>query len=283
MFSKSGLRTRKSEHRAADFYLQLETRNLLAATLYVDFGLGMSGAFNVNDAQSTSSGGPSIFGDGYDLAPFTDITIEKNYDVDGDGTVDAADAVELANRTVTALEHMFAPFDVDVVMAQATGFADIQNALGSTGTSDAYIFVGGSFNAYSIDSGASVFDQFNGIDNLAFVFPDQAISSNSFYVLYEPVEAVNALARAIGKQAGHTFGLASTEGGYDRGNFEDRTGYTDVMSRPGRRADGSLFVDKRDNGNVMGHSGTVPPGEYESLTEILYKKQSSISQFFKGL
>ncbi|MEM7453411.1 MAG: hypothetical protein AAF456_03545 [Planctomycetota bacterium] len=250
MFSKAGRRTRNSATSVKEAYYTLEPRNLLAATLYVDFGLGMAGDFNITDTQSASVGGPAVFGSGFNLTSFTEITIEKNFEVDGNGTVDANDAVALANQTISALEQMFAPFDVDVVMATAADFADIQNSLSSTSTNDAYIFVGGSNVAFRVDSGVSVFDQFNGNDNLAFVFPDQAMPDNSFYSLYETSDAVNSLARAIGKQTGHTFGLASTEGGRDGTTFRDPAGYSDVMARPGRRADGSFFSDWRDKDNA---------------------------------
>lgn len=139
----------------------LEDRRVLTTTLFLDFGSGIgmgntlsttTGAFrNIFGAGDASFGGS--FGTGSDLTSgfglagtdsldFTPLS----YDYNGDGFTNNADITALANAVIPIVQRALEPFDINVVIASATNFADAvasvaANAGDPTGQFDAYNFI----------------------------------------------------------------------------------------------------------------------------------------------
>jgi hypothetical protein len=69
-----------------------------------------------------------------------------NYDFDLDGDTDNDDITALTNAVVPLAQRALEPFDLDIVVGNATGLADAVTAVGNnagdaTGEFDAYVFV----------------------------------------------------------------------------------------------------------------------------------------------
>ncbi|QDU10366.1 beta strand repeat-containing protein [Gimesia aquarii] len=138
---------------------QLEVRQMLTSTLFLDFGAGFTGGelhttvedYLEIDGTGTGNGtGPNLdgLGTGSNYLGLTDDLVFKslNYDFDGNATVNTADLTALANAVVPLIERALEPFDIDVVIASATNFTDVQTTLGlndldASGEFDAYVFV----------------------------------------------------------------------------------------------------------------------------------------------
>ncbi len=222
---QKNIRNHKQNKRRQDkcgsgqHYQDLEPRQLLATTLYVDFGFGMATDFVVSDSDSQSLNGPEVFGSGYRLSSFVDSVIADQIDANGDEISDASDAPLVADQIIENLNRIFLPFDIDIQMANAASLTDIAASLNATTTNDAYVFVGGSEPSTMFDHGAAMIDVGNLEDNLAFVFAEETYEQFGTPDTESPHNTKFAHARNIAKQAAHTFGLDSVESG----NYVRRT------------------------------------------------------------
>ena len=204
--SRTALRSQKSA-RPRLAVERLEERAVPAARLYVDVGLNFpAGGLFVSDALSASVNGPAKFGSGHTLISLTRSLQTRGLDYDGNGTVNAADAVVLTNRVMDVLNRTLAPFDVQVQLASSASFPQIASTLGSSATNDAYLVVAGTPHPAHRARGWGPVDVGNMRDNAAFVFADSLLSD------FGSADAVTALARVIAYEAAHTFGLEHTNG-----------------------------------------------------------------------
>lgn len=217
---------------------KLEPRHLLAATLYVDFGFGFNAgsSIDVTDVESASLNGPQVFGTGYELESYTSILINQDLpDQNGDNVVDQVDVqAKVADLIIEELTELFEPFDVTIVQTSASSFDDIGSSLESSATNDTYILVGGRKpdGVYRPADGAAKRDAGNTEDNLAFVFPIDADAGRLGENYY------HRMVRAIGQQAGTTWGLSLIEA-------SNQIAADDVMALPGTEANGDLLEDNR--------------------------------------
>ncbi|MCA9016076.1 MAG: hypothetical protein KDA77_12155, partial [Planctomycetaceae bacterium] len=121
----------------------LEVRQMLTSTLFLDFGAGFTsgelhttvGDYRDIDGTGTGDGtGPDLdgYGAGLSFLGLTDDLVFKslNYDFDGNATVNTADLTALANAVVPLIERALEPFDIDVEIASANDFSDVQTTLG---------------------------------------------------------------------------------------------------------------------------------------------------------
>lgn len=135
----------------------LEARRVLTTTLYFDFGAGI-GAGNVLSEQvgnfrdifgpglNNNGTGSNLVGrgnlqanDSFDFRPLA-------YDFNGDGTFTDADITALQDAVLPIIERAMEPFDIEVVAAAATSFADAVASVEANdgdpdGEHDAYNFV----------------------------------------------------------------------------------------------------------------------------------------------
>lgn len=135
----------------------LEDRALLTTTYFLDFGAGVGvgntisidaqdfrdifGANTGTDLGNDSMGNPSPYND-TDSLDFTPLA----YDFDMDGDTDNADLTAMANAVLPYVQRALEPFDIDIVVASATDFADPVTSVGNNagdadGEFDAYLFV----------------------------------------------------------------------------------------------------------------------------------------------
>lgn len=253
---------------------QLEARQLLAATVYVDPGFGFTDqdGFQISDSASSSLNGPQVFGAGYTLSTLGQDLFDYHAD---DPVWDNAALQSYIDQLFAQLHDIFAPFDIEVRYAQASSVADIQAALQATATSDAYIYVGGMKpHASAADFGEALIDTGNTQDNLGFVFP----------VDNDRVASVEFIASGIARQAGKSFGLQTTE-------FSDLASSTDIMAVPGFNIDGDpTFSFDSISGNVWFQRLDMPqslvsgvsPGlqnSFETLANEIGNNDSGITYF----
>ncbi|MGI9519878.1 MAG: hypothetical protein ACR2NP_22685 [Pirellulaceae bacterium] len=205
----------------------LEPRQLLATTLYVDFGFGFNpDGFNINDADSASVGGPEVFGSDYHL---TTLSQDLHQFFQGDPDFDNDDVQQFVDLVFSELYYLFEPFDVSVQYAQASSIEDIAATLGLTPTNDAYIYVGGAIpDAVEVDFGSSVIDPGNLQDNLGFVFT----ADLDFEDIHRTRDQVAA---NIARQAAFTYGVLATEA-------TESAAYGNVTSLPGTDAEGNRLT-----------------------------------------
>lgn len=174
---------------------------MLASTIYVDFGVGLSSpdGLEMADASSANLNGPQVFQDGYLVTTLENQLIDRSFD--------AAQRESFYKDILGHLRIHFRPFDVVVQRADSADLDAIATSLASTPTNDAYVFVGGSVpSLVQRDVGAAVLDVGNHQDNLGFVFSGfQTIHVGADY---QP----GILAGQIAKQAALTFGARATEG-----------------------------------------------------------------------
>ncbi len=144
----------------------LESRVLLTSTLYLDFGggIGMGNTLNQtvtnfrNIFGAGNAGGGGALGTGSDMTNGTTsfpgglnggdslVFSPLAIDFDGDADMDNADITALANAVVPLVQRALEPFDINIVVATATSFADAVNTVNAnagsaTGQFDAYVFV----------------------------------------------------------------------------------------------------------------------------------------------
>ncbi len=207
-------------------FAKLEPRNMLAATVYVDFGDGFAanGGFTISDTESLSVGGPEIFGDSTSLT-----SLSEDYFADV-GHNDEELFQALKDGVVDRVNYLFEPFDVAVQIVSANTIEEVATTLDSTATNDAYIYVGGSVpEGVTGDFGAAVPDAGNTDDNMGFVFSEFAnlVSRGS----------ENPLAAAIARQVGISFGIQTTE-------YSDPGSLRNVMSTIGTDANGDPTAER---------------------------------------
>ncbi len=243
--------TRNSKRKSATArcidYGQLEDRRVLTTMIYVDFGFGVDGELVVSDAQSAAANGPEIFGESTSLISFRDSIEQLNRDLNLDGARDGYDAVDMAAQVLKNLQQIFAPFNAQVRWVHSPDVAGMQSVLNAHEGNDAYIYIGGASPLENLDFGAATVDIGNTSDNLGFVFAHDILeprfrgialqSPQNLSIVYSPAYDISwQLARNIAKQAGHTFGLESTEAG-------DRAAANDVMTMRGTAAGGGANHD----------------------------------------
>ena len=136
----------------------LESRTLLTTTVFLDFGDafpagGMTGtaeelADDINGPNFADGDNPGLVDDTVlTFTPFAQVVQNMNVDYDADGNVDGDDATALRNAVITLVTRYYAPFDVNVVVAAAANFDDIEGFLdannGDDEENDAYTIVAG--------------------------------------------------------------------------------------------------------------------------------------------
>ncbi|MCA9074244.1 MAG: hypothetical protein KDA93_04360 [Planctomycetaceae bacterium] len=144
----------------------LETRVLLTSTLFLDFGGGIGMGNTLNETVTNfrnifgagNPGGGGSFGTGSDMTNGTTsfpgglnggdslVFSPLAIDFDGDADMDNADITALANAVVPLVRRALEAFDINIVVATATSFADAVNTVNAnagsaTGQFDAYVFV----------------------------------------------------------------------------------------------------------------------------------------------
>ena len=248
LFSKSSLRNRKNRSKRSKqelVYNPLESRQLLAATIYVDFGIGAP-ELTVSNADVVDLGGQQHFGDGYVLSTFEQRIVDSGADLNFDEEFDASDATDFAAVAMEHLREIFDPFDVEIVATNVSSFDNVAELFDASETNDAYIFVRGSKPLSALDFGTTQVDAGNQKDNVGFVFFDDIFD----FVLDERNSYVDGpqeynyagelswmVARQIAKQAGHSFGLESIEAVEDGRNVAIGS----IMRQPGTAGDGQLL------------------------------------------
>src|SRR5690348_3632647 len=135
---------------------RLESRRLLTATLYVDFGDSFPAAglqMTVKQLRDTFSNGGI---QGPDLRPEKRADTNANYvdsdtltykpfnplvtfDYNADGTVNTQDATDLRNNVLSLIKRYYSPLDVNVTTAANSSVAGIISTLQATGQNDAYV------------------------------------------------------------------------------------------------------------------------------------------------
>ena len=149
-------RRRRLGHGCAE---RLEERTLLTTTLYLDFGSGI-GMGNTLSTTTTAyrdifGVGDASFGGSYGTG--SDLTADLNatasldftplaYDFDSDGDTDDQDITALTSAVVPLIQRALEPFDINIVIASATSFADAVATVGAnagdpSGQFDAYNFI----------------------------------------------------------------------------------------------------------------------------------------------
>ena len=225
LFEKRPYRRSKSKarnlHRTALRLEALERREVMTATMYVDFGFAFpGGALTVSETDMRSAGinGPvdwdhdnnsstarvSIFGTGTRLVNLTSTVQTYGINLNGDLLSDQADARRLADQTLNLIRQIYAPFDVNVVERSSANINNIRNTLASTNTNDSYVIVAGTDPAAAPAFGWSQIDAGNARDNLSFAFADRIIANLG------GTGAWTALARSASHEAAHSFGLEHT-------------------------------------------------------------------------
>ncbi|WP_339727713.1 hypothetical protein [uncultured Gimesia sp.] len=240
----------------------LEVRQMLTSTLFLDFGAGFTGSelhttvedYLEIDGTGTGDGtGPDLdgYGFGSSFLGLTDDLVFKSldYDFDGNATVNTADLTALANAVVPLIERALEPFDIDVVIASASDFSDVQTTLGlndldASGEFDAYVFVteiwstvfgtGGSLGSVGdtlglygiaaasdlLTNSSSTYHQGNQYDEAAHTFVDEVFADTTGT---SGTAAFNAnlsqrLAYTATHEAFHTFSAIHTTDALDAGD-----------------------------------------------------------------
>ena len=213
-------RVRPNRQSSFEFQ-QLESRKLLATTVYVDFGGGFeaNGGLTISDTDSAAVGGPEVFGNAWSLT-----SLSQDYFQDfSSGSEESFEAFK--EKVVVQLNYLFEPFNIDLQIVSSSTLAEVSATLGATETNDAYVHVGGSIpGSVSGDIGAATLDAGNSTDNLGFVFSD-TFDFQFFGNEY-------ALAAAIARQAAVSFGVQTTE-------YSDPQSIRNVLSTVGTDSDGN--------------------------------------------
>ena len=140
-------RQRETLHFSID---SLEWRTMLTTTLFLDFGAGFAvGGLTTTAGDFRDVDGASTGTDMTDtIAAGDDMTLSRlAFDFDGVGGVgDVNDANALAAAVVPLVQRALEPYDINVVVNNATSLADVQAAFDlnngdGTGEFDAYCFV----------------------------------------------------------------------------------------------------------------------------------------------
>ena len=218
----------------------LEARLALTSNLYLDFGDNFPvGGFNVtkNDLRAPVTGGglggPPTLLLGNPVLNFQGLNTYMadfitNFDYDGDGVENNADYTKLRADTLSVVQRVYAPFDVNVQIAPAlnntsstTYFNGIRSTLqlgaNTDGEFDGWIFLasvtsgGDSIPSSSGISNGTDIGVNNAVDNTGIVFVDKMldpfIKYNSPSGAMRGPSAALALGDNSAHEAGHDFGL----------------------------------------------------------------------------
>jgi len=131
---------------------QMESRQLLTTTLFLDFGAAFPATFGgpgsllgtVDDIRNIDGPGTSGFGTGPNLtdpalsvpmALDDQITLQPvQWDYSGDGTFTAVDITQLATAVGNKVADSLVPFDIDVALAGAASLEDVSAILSANDT-----------------------------------------------------------------------------------------------------------------------------------------------------
>ncbi|QDT43754.1 hypothetical protein Pan241w_38580 [Gimesia alba] len=199
---------------------QLEVRQMLTSTLFLDFGAGFtSGELNttVYDYATIDGGGyfdgsyyqgtgPNFNGFTYNsttLGTSDTLTLKSlNYDYDGNSVVNSSDLTALANAVVPLIERVLEPFDIDVEIASANDFDDVRDYLSDNdpatdGKFDAYVFVTDLLApAYGSGASGSIGEIFS-LYGIAASSDFSVISSSEYHQGNQYDEAAHVFAETI--------------------------------------------------------------------------------------
>jgi hypothetical protein len=300
--ARSGSRRHKRDYLPG--VESLETRALLArVTLFVDFGdvnNGPDAKITAGDLYQLAHGpdlvkedamamptpfpandpGHSLYdaNQELDIRPLQRVLGDRGIDFDGNGVVNAADNSALITSTLSILQRIFAPFDVNIQQANNTSMSAVGALLASAPAGSAYVYacgltkpnsgggnMGGALagtvagdreattantNANPPDPGTVVFGDSstqdvgtgtNPTSETAFVYAEAlAQFSNSAKYGYSMDVA---LANIIARQAGITFGLAPTGASL--------TTSSDVMRTDVEVNDNTVAPETPDNASLL--------------------------------
>ncbi len=191
----------------------LETRCLMSRQAVLDFGGETVSAAEWSDGGwgTRSSQAFSAFS-----ALFT--SARTWLDLDGSGTVDAADANQAISRIVAKVRQDFAPYDLSIVVADFNGNGVLTNS--QVGDA-AVLVVGNATNTVTNQSATGltpITDIGNESDELCFAMPGVVIDGST--VNSNADRFINRVARTISHELGHSFGLGHFQTDTD-GNVTD--------------------------------------------------------------
>ncbi len=178
-----------------DGFEPLEDRVMLSTTLFVDFGAGIGMG---NTLATTAVGFRDVFGanTGTNMTDtvannaslvFTPLSID--FDLDGD--TDNADITAMTNAVLPSLQRSLEPYDINIVVASATSFADALASVAGSADADAYVFiatvtsdgfmmgtnsVGEQTGLFGRASVTDLLNQANTIDEASLTFTDRVLS-----------------------------------------------------------------------------------------------------------
>jgi hypothetical protein len=248
-FFASGRNAANSEppyRRKRAVFEPLESRVLLSAILYVDFGDAFAGGVlntTVGALDSTVSGSnPNIDGPvlsdsaGNDYAAGTAVTIQSFNSVYG--ATGAAEAVTDRQTMMAMVQRFYAPLDITVQQASAASLADISVTLGANEAqaenNDSYVIVG-LFMINGTDN--PVYFASNGYGGLATGTDINNFNNNdgTAFVLMRPFSdrySEQFLGVQVAHESGHLFGLRHTFGNNPASspNVDEGLHQSDMMS-----------------------------------------------------
>lgn len=195
----------------------LETRKLLTADIYLDFGEAFSfnanqnaNVFQVDKTKLQDVFTDDVTGDfNTNVAPNSVISVfdslnNRGIDYNGDGMINAGDVDSLADDVADLVRRVYEPFDVRVQIVGSSDMDDVLDRLAGGSDNDAYILVAGNDLADTFNAlGMAPLDTGDGDDSMAFAFADDLMAT-----VGNDVQAIPyALARTAAHEAAHTFGL----------------------------------------------------------------------------
>lgn len=195
----------------------LESRNLMTANIYLDFGTAFDldtaageYRFVVDDAKLQGVFTDDVTGDvDTAVAPdrvksVLDSLQDRSIDYTQDGFIDYLDVQVLSHDVANLVRRVFEPFDVAVHITASSDMDDVLDVLEGGSTNDAYILVAGGDKADAFGAlGMAPLDKGNPEDSMAFAFADdlmQAVGNDWTKIAY-------VLANIAAHEAAHTFGL----------------------------------------------------------------------------
>jgi hypothetical protein len=243
----------------------LEPRELLTATVFLDFGDKFpAGGLTITDkALASTLDGPDLMKSSLvtGVSPNTNLTFTPlgslvNFDFNGDKATNSKDVTDLESAVVKLVQHYFAPFNVNVRVASATSASDISASLADSGN-DTYVMIGGvtaatgtiqtSLLGLSPPDDSS--NQSNARDDTSVIFVNNVLLSNrnSF--------TDTALAGVVAHEAGHTFGLQHTNDSTPTSAILSGSDIMAQFANPGNTLSMPFFTRY-----------PLPPGSHQSVT-----------------
>lgn len=195
----------------------LEHRLVLTSTLFLDFGNSFpAGGLTIGvDELRDTIRGPNLNGRGgltdADDLSFRPLAGLVTFDFNGDSLVNAADVTDLQQATLDIVRRHYEPFDLDIVINNASSLADINAAMAANAGS-----AGGQFDAYVLV--CNVVDAANmsvgGRTGLFGIASDLDIGGNNARDESVAVFAENFLGGFVNTAASALAMIASHEGGH---------------------------------------------------------------------